>query len=342
MSFLTQPEVAMTGSCLLAGALAMSTGCVARPSPSDASTQRLQLLLMLEREMNSNSGWVRVHAADALLDHHHAQPVASSFAPEADTAAPPYRIGVWRVLARAAATAEQQQAFIERIRRTMLDPQASDRVHAAESLAKLGAASPSDSPILVEWLVTASEPVSVYPLWLLTLSGGRLGEAGTEARLSDLLDSNDSTARLRAAFALGRIRSVSPTAIARLSRRLELELEDSPVRAYVAAALLRHTAGNSSAAARLKRVLAACLVRGQPGEQLEAATALGMCGTTADLPTLTRLLHSLEADARIGAASGSLYILAAEGAGLVRYGEGRLAGVRSDASARTRPSYLFP
>jgi hypothetical protein len=58
-------------------------------------------------------------------------------------------------------------------------------------------------------------------------------------------------------------------------------------------------------------VLAACLARGQPAEQLEAATALGVCGTTADLPLLARLLQSGEADARIGAATGSLYILEA-------------------------------
>ena len=262
--------------------------------------------------MNSNTGWVRIHAAEALIDHDHAQPVAPSFAAEADTAAPPYRIGVWRVLARAAETKEQRHAFIERIRRTMLDPQAPDRVHAAESLAKLGAASPSDSPVLVEWLATASEPASVYPLWLLVLSGSNAGQTSSEARLSDLLDSQDSTARLRAAFALGRIKALSPASLARLNRRLELEPEASPVRAYVAAALLRHTAKDSSGAAGLKQVLASCLVRGQPAEQLEAATALGMCGTAADLPVLARFLHSPEADARIGAASGSLYILEAD------------------------------
>lgn len=342
MPLLTRRAVVIGGTCLLAAALAMSTGCLSRPSPSDASPQRQQLLLMLEREMNSNSGWVRVHAADALLDHHHAQPVAPSFAPEADTAAPPYRIGVWRVLARAAATAEQRQAFLDRIRGVMLDPQAPDRVHAAESLAKLGAARPSDKPILVEWLATASEPASPYMLWLLALSGSSVGHTNCETRLADLLDSGDRTVRLRAAFALGRISAISPVSLGRLQRCLELEPEDSPARSYIAAALLRHTARDSAGAARIKRILATCVVRGQPAEQLEAATTLGMCGTTADLPALTQLLHSPEADARIGAASGSLYILAAEGTGLGQYGRGGPAGVHSEPSAKTGPSYLFP
>jgi hypothetical protein len=319
MPFLTQRAVGIGGTCLLAAALAMSTGCVARPSPSGASLQRPQLLLILEHEMSANSGWVRVHAADALLDHHHPQPVAPSFAPEADTAAPPYRIGVWRVLARAAATAEQRQAFIERIRRTMLNPQAPDRLHAAESLAKLGAASPSDSPLLLEWLATATEPASPYVLWLLALSGSSVGQTNCETHLTDLLDSRDRTVRLRAAFALGRISAISPISLGRLQRCLELEPEDSPARSYVAAALLRHTARDTSGAARLRRILATCLVRGTPAEQLEAATTLGMCGTTKDLPALRRLLHSTEADARIGAAGGSLYILATD----CRSGRGR-------------------
>jgi solute:Na+ symporter, SSS family len=317
MRLLTQYARADPTSCLLAAALALGTGCASRPAPTGASAQQQQLLLALEREMKAHTGWVRVHAAEALIDHHHAQAVAPAFAPEADTAAPPYRIGVWRVLARAAATEPERQAFIERIRHTMLDPQAPDRVHAAESLAKLGAANPADSPVLVEWLATASESASVYPLWLLVLTGSSVGQTSSEVRLSDLLESKDSTARLRAAFALGRIKTVAPASIARLNQRLELEPEDSPVRAYVAAALLRQTPKDSAGAAKLKRILADCLIRGQPAEQLEAAIALGLCGTTEDLPVLARLLQSPEADARIGAASGSLYILEA-GAGLIR------------------------
>ncbi len=216
---------------------------------------------------------------------------------------------MWRVLARAAATEGERQAFIARIRRTLLDPQAPDRVHAAESLAKLGAADTADEPVLLEWLKTASEPASVYPLWLLVISESRVGPAASEIRLSELLDSSDSTARLRAAFALGRIKTISASSMARLTQRLGLEPEDSPVQAYVAAALLRHSTRDS---ARPKQVLADCLARGRPPEQMEAAVALGITGTAADLPALGQLLASPEADARIGAASGSLYLLDAE------------------------------
>jgi len=42
---------------------------------------------------------------------------------------------------------------------------------------------------------------------------------------------------------------------------------------------------------------------------LEAATVLGKCGSAKDLPALSKLSNSSDADARIGAASGSLYLL---------------------------------
>ena len=309
MRLLIPRAPATTGSSLLGAVLVLGAGCAARPAPSDASAQRQQLLRVLEHEMNSNTGWVRIHAADALIDHGCTQAVASSFASEADTAAAPYRIGVWRVLARAAASQEQQQAFTGRIHRAMLDPQSPDRVHAAESLAKLGAANPSDHQVLVEWLATASEAESVYPLWLLVLSGSNFGQTSSEARLVQLLDSEDSTARLRAAFALGRIKAISTVSIARLNHRLEVEPAGSPVRSYVAAALLRHTASTSASAAKLKQEVARCFVGGGPTEQLECAIALGLCGTGADLPLLARLMRSPQADARIGAASGSLYVM---------------------------------
>ena len=143
---------------------------------------------------------------------------------------------------------------------------------------------------------------------MLALSRNSVGHADSEDRLGQLLDSRDSTTRLRAAFALGRIKGIAPASIARLNRCLELEPEDSPVRGYVAAALLRHTARNSSGTTRLKQVLTDRLARGQPAEQLEAAIALGRFGTAANRPALTRLLLSAEADTRIGAANGSLYL----------------------------------
>src|ERR1044072_395661 len=114
--------------------LALLVGC---STPNSMHFQREQPVALLQREMRENSGWERVHAADALLNHNATQRVAASFKEQAETAEPPYRIGAWRVMARTSTTEAQRQRWVERLRSVMLDAEASDRLSAAESLAKL-------------------------------------------------------------------------------------------------------------------------------------------------------------------------------------------------------------
>jgi SSS family solute:Na+ symporter len=290
----------------LAGCLAMAAGCATNES---ASAQRQRLIHLLEREARSNTGWVRIHAAEALLDHGQSQVAADLLQAEADTAAPPHRIGVWRVLARATGTAAERQEFRERIRRNLLDSQAPDRLHAAESLAKLDLATPAERPAIKQWLAAADEATSAYLLWLLVISSGSFERASDETLLANLLDSTNSVARLRAAFALGRIQVISTASLGRLKRRLESEPDDSSARPYLLGAVLLHSSRNSAGAADWRRQLAGYLDKGKPNEQLEAATVLGRCGTSAELTELAPLLENPEADARIGAANGLLYLL---------------------------------
>ena len=62
---------------------------------------RAQLIAGLEREMTINTQWLRIHAAEGLLDDGGLrQKIAELFRKESETATAPYRIGVWRVLAR--------------------------------------------------------------------------------------------------------------------------------------------------------------------------------------------------------------------------------------------------
>ena len=111
---------------------------------SAVTTSRERAIQVLDRELRGDSGWTQVHAADALLDHGFTQEVHQVFAPIANNAPDSYRVGVWRVMARAATTEKLRAGFVEKIRRVMHDPTASDRLQAAESLAKLGVSDPSD------------------------------------------------------------------------------------------------------------------------------------------------------------------------------------------------------
>jgi len=292
--------------CLAASGLLLAIGCATPVAPG---SRREQLVRLLEQEMLANGGWVRVHAAEALLDHGYGRAVAESFLPEADTAALPYRIGVWRVLARAAWTEGDRRGFSSRIRSIMIDPQSTNRLSAAESLGKLGLADPADRSVLEEWLLATDDATKGFALWVLALSSEGAQRTEDERRLASLLESSVSDARLRAAFALGRLPTIATNSAQALERRLALEPADSPARLYLLVAALLHTEQGSAAALSLKRQLTTYLKHGKPNEQLEAAVALGKRGTLDDVPALTRLLRSPEPDARIGAANGLLHLV---------------------------------
>jgi dienelactone hydrolase len=275
----------------------------------DNSARQRDLLALLVREMQSNTGFKRIHAAEALIAHGQTETVAKFFQPEIETSESPYRIGIWRVMARAAATEAQRLQFVERIRTALLDPAGPDRLHAAESLAKLGKANPADRSAIAKWEATLDDADGAFPRWLLLLGGSAETRAADEAHLVKLLESKDAIARLRTGFAIGSLTDPSAASLARLQRQAQVEPADSPARAYLIAAVLLHTPRESPAYAEVKKQLSVYLETGKSYEQLQAASAIGQRGTADDLPALSRLLNNPEADARIGGATGSLYLL---------------------------------
>jgi hypothetical protein len=285
--------------------LATVAGCVVA---ENMNPQRQSCLNLLTREMGQNTGWVRIHAAEALLDQHEAALVASSFGPEAELDAGEYRTGVWRVMARATTTEADQRHPIERLRKVMLDPTASDRLQAVESLCKLNAVNPADQGAVQKWLASADDATAAFPRWFLVSSSPPAQRAVEEERLARLLDSADAVARLRAAFAVGRLKEISPKTHQRLNQRLQAEPPDSSARVFVIIAALQH-AQEEITISRLSRLLIPFVTHGRPEEQLYAAAALGQFGGAADLQVLLPLRDRAQADARIGAANGMLYLL---------------------------------
>lgn len=266
------------------------------------------LVRLLVRELQASTGFIRVHAAEVLIEHGYGHLAAPLFQGEVNTAPPPYRIGVWRVLARVAEDEAERQRFTLRLRRAMLDAQGPDRLHAVESLAKLGIAPRADRPAVEQWLATADDATNAFALWWLVLSSQPAERAADEARLAKLVASPDAIARLRAVVALGRLKEIAPASLAGLNAQLPVEPPDSPARVYLLGAALLHAPRDSAAAKELKRSVLAYLGSAKTNEQFEAATVLGLRGSPEDLPALVALLQHREADARIGAAGAILHL----------------------------------
>ncbi len=282
----------------------LPTGCATH---TKSKMDRSQLIANLRHEMLTNSSWLRIHAAEGLLDNGEcAGEVAKLFREEAPTATAPYRIGVWRVLARST-SGDERSRYVEQIREAMHDLKAIDRISAAESLGKINAASRADRDFILNWVSTADDATAAFPRWLLVLSGNSSEREQEEAALVKLLGSADPIARLRTAFALGRLKNISENSLAALRQHLRIESADSIARVYLITALLLH-ANESSTVGGLEDQLVSYL-NGKPNEQLEVGIVTGLRADHHGFEYLKPLLESPEPDARIGAANGLLRLL---------------------------------
>lgn len=254
-----------------------------------SATPEDESLAVLRDALANGTEWVKVHAAESLIWTGHPEGVRGVFLKELDGAQPPYRIGVWRVLAQGA----EGEAYLDKIRGAFLDVDGPDRLHAVETLAKLGCA---ERP--VELQRVAREEVGsfqVYARWALANSG----TAKDEAALAGLLDSDDAGVRGCVAYALRFFERLRPESYAKLKG---CTLNASNV--YLLSALYVHAPEDEKAAA--KAGLAAYAETGNAGEKREVCAALGKLPDPADVPLLTRLLHDEEMDVRSAAAEALL------------------------------------
>ena len=101
--------------------LASDTGAAPPGAVSEGLRQKARQTLStaLEKE----EGWSKVHAAESLLSLDYPQGVAQTFERELALKGdePKYRIGIWRVLARASPTDQQREQWINKIRAAFLD-----------------------------------------------------------------------------------------------------------------------------------------------------------------------------------------------------------------------------
>lgn len=307
---------AVVSSCLvmvgLWSGLLSSTVWAASNQPQLSNRQRQQLVEVMRDTLQQSESWVRIHAAEALLWHGYSEEVAAVFPPDAPVSEPGYRIGVWRVQAQLAEDPAERQQVVDRIRQALRDPDGPDRVHAAESLAKLDEALlPEDRPA-VEELAASDEPaVAAFALWLLANDG----QKPARQQLLELLQADDPIARLRAAFAL---RSLQPPLESEereaVFQAATAEPQDSPAKVYLlGTAWVIHSQSNAAAAdgpdqQALREALQQRIATGAAGERYAAIMAIAQAGTADDLAPLQSALNDSDADVRLAAAYALLRI----------------------------------
>jgi len=253
--------------------------------------------------------WVKVHAAEFLLELDYRDGVEEAFTEQLRSHGkePEYRVGIWRVLTRAAYGSDARRRWMAKIRHVFLDPSAPDRLHAVETLAKLGYRIPPGDQgrresEAFERAAAREDAMGAFARWVLVNSDPR----HDDARLAALLACDDARVRGLAAYALRHLAAVSPATAEALASAVAAEPRDSPGRIHLVCAAAVHAPLEDRAA--WKRALRDFAEKGNPTQRYQACQTLGGVADRTDLALLTSLLKNADADTRSAAAYAVLRI----------------------------------
>jgi SSS family solute:Na+ symporter len=266
---------------------------------------RERSIRVMREVLERQERWAKVHAAEYLLSLDYPEGVKEAFDKELESHGrePQYRIGIWRVLARAAANDREQGKWVDKIRAVFLDRAATDRLHAIETLAKLRYKVREEDLKAVELAAgPADSPMAPYARWVLVNSE----RPGAEARLAELLDSTDAEIRLGAAYAFRHLRSVSAGVREKLAAGARREPATSIARVFLVGAAAVHAPPGDLPALKARLVEDLASARGDT--RVQACQALAQVGGEQDLAVLTPLLDDPNADLRATAADAILRI----------------------------------
>jgi SSS family solute:Na+ symporter len=205
--------------------------------------ERARLMRVLTDAL-SRRDFVGVHAAEALIAVGLPEPALKAFEPQVDTTEPKYRIGVWRVLARAETDPARRVPIVERVRAVLFDERAIDRVHAMETLAKLNVPVANDAERRAVETMAKDPQAGPFALWRFALTGDAVAMDG----LAAFARGDDVIGRARAEYVLTHLGATDkPQAVAgkgneaEQRERLERQLADpdEDVRVTAALGLLR-------------------------------------------------------------------------------------------------------
>jgi len=276
---------------------------IAAPARGQSLAERAHAVLA--EALANEKAFVKVHAAEALIalgEQDEPRRVFRAERPAADEIRP-YRIGVWRVLAASSATPAERAEWIARVEAVVLDPATMDRLHAVETLGKLGHAPGGRVRAAVEAMAKGSEAEAVFPHWVLHLAG----DPAALPAIVAALDSADPAARLRAAYVLRWLNINDATTRAAMARTAGREPSASIGYAIVLGAAVTLDADPARTpgwVAALEQIIA----NGSTGARYDACQILMRRYTTADLARLAPLLDHPDGDARIGAAWAILHV----------------------------------
>lgn len=222
----------------------LATHLETHATPRDATC-----LETLRQAAVCNDFWVQVHAIEYLVELGYTQEAEAFVRSELSgyQNVPQKRIGFWRSSYKVSQSREEKSKWINKIKNAYLDSSGDDRIHAAESLSKLGfSLNNFDHNMLADDQRNGGMLAS-FVIWGTAIPIDNR-ENVAYGQLIDLLKSNEESSRKIAAYALGFV-GIDPPATVWETLALQATEEPSQSAAYpylLAAAYSLHNKENTA------------------------------------------------------------------------------------------------
>lgn len=275
----------------------VSVGFAQRPGREKTCVALLQKVLHEQQE------WVKVHAAEYLLWAGYPEGVKEVFMKEEKRFGnqPQYRVGIWRVLYQASREEADRQIWSSKIKAAFLDEHGPDRIHAAETLAKLHQSTLAEAPGITRRAISNSVPsLATYTLWSTAFHSEQERRKVKEELIGNLVPPSGSQGpgKTISAYAIRQLGDLEADQWQLLARAALEEPGDAPAKVYLLSAAWVTSGGQPDVlAGQLRQLLMKYSTSPEKGARSEMAMALAERGDSSAIPVLTGMFenkHSLQ------------------------------------------------
>lgn len=262
----------------------------------ESSGLEQQSVSVLRDVLAEQAEWVKVHAAEYLIWAGYPEGVKDVFLQEEKQSGtkPPYRIGIWRVLAQTAASDAEKRIWTDKIMAAFTDTLGTDRIHAAETLAKLRIAPTPEADSLIEKTLNSPvKPLALYTKWSVAFTSADSLQLAPSRFLKMIGEKHGEAAdRTIPAYALRQLKGLSEKEWELLAQAALSEPAGSPARIYLLSAAFTNVPADlsSQVSDQLHAELVKYKASASKGEISEMAAALAEKGTKEDVALLEPLL----------------------------------------------------
>lgn len=253
----------------------------------------------LRTVMRTQSEWVKVHAAEFLLWSGYPEGVREIYIEEEKQfgGKSPYRIGIWRVLAQETEKPEEKKKWTNKIMYAFLDTSGADRIHAAETLAKLHISTLKEHPdATAQALKSPVKSLSLYTRWSIAFTSADSLLSVRDSFLSMATSGEEEISSRRLAAYVVRNSGELPDVQWKLFAKAALsEPEGSGLKSALLTAVVITAPGIVISSDLFQQVFEAFMhYKNMPdkGARMDIAACLAEKGTVDDLPVLIALLRN--------------------------------------------------